>query len=161
MHVNVHRTPRTVSAKRRAAKIESLGGCPCAALRRASRRVTQAFDEELRPTGLRSTQFSLLHEISQTHAISRAELAQAAGLDRTTLTRSLALLERDGLIAEGDAGDPRERRVRVTPVGERLLERGLPLWARARARVAKRLGAARLRALLEELAEVDLPELEN
>ncbi|HTO54336.1 MAG TPA: MarR family transcriptional regulator [Myxococcota bacterium] len=141
--------------------IAGLGGCPCFSLRRAARRVSQVFDEELRPLGLRSTQFSVLFEVSRADGISRGELARSSGLDRTTLTRSLALLERDGLVAGEPVWDARERRVRLTPAGERRLARGLEAWKRARERVARAFGAGRLRALLSELEELELPEPEN
>ena len=135
-------------------------GRECAALRArmASRRVSRAFDEALRPVDLKVTQFTLLAAIRRGAPESISELAEALAMERTTLTRNLRILERRGLIEIGPEGRRRARALRLTAKGETLLERALPLWRRAQDRVVARLGERRwreARALLEELAEAD------
>src|SRR6516225_7986548 len=66
--------------------------CACSNLRRAARAVTQLFDAELKPTGIRSTQFVLLVAIAELAPISLGRLAQILVIDRTTLSRSLRLM---------------------------------------------------------------------
>src|SRR5688572_31775668 len=72
--------------------------CTCFNLRKAARAVTQLYDDILRPSGLRATQFSLLMLIRGAGRLQLTELAEAAVMDRTTLKRNLALLEREGLV---------------------------------------------------------------
>ena len=72
--------------------------CTCTAIRRASRAITHHYDEALRDTGLRNTQFTLLATLVQTGPIPMTRLAAFLSLERTTLTRNLKSLLRDGLV---------------------------------------------------------------
>ena len=72
--------------------------CLCAALRQASRAVTRIYDAELRETGLRSTQHSLLRLLSRTGEVRKGDLGDLASLDETTLTRSLRPLVKSGWV---------------------------------------------------------------
>lgn len=60
----------------------------------AARAVTRAYDEALRPVGLRSTQFTVLVAASVANGIPLNRLATMLGLERTTLTRSLTGIEK-------------------------------------------------------------------
>jgi hypothetical protein len=64
--------------------------CACANLRRAARLVTQLYDDALRPSGLRATQFTLLQALTLAPGISQKELAGLLGIDSFTLTRTLS-----------------------------------------------------------------------
>ena len=90
--------------------------CLCLASRRAARRITRVYDRELRPHGLRVTQFTVLVMLSLRGAMTIGELAEALGAERTTLTRNLALIEAVSWVkiqpAEEDA---RSRVVTLTP----------------------------------------------
>ncbi len=63
-----------------------------------SRAVTQLYDDILRPSGLRVTQFSILAAIARVCEANLRQLEYMLASDQTTLTRSLSLLERDGAI---------------------------------------------------------------
>src|SRR3954469_8883577 len=88
--------------------------CTCFNLRKAARAVTQMYDEFLRPSGLRSTQFSLLMLIRGEGPIRITDLAERAVMDRTTLKRNVELLEREGLARVEAGEDARVREVRLT-----------------------------------------------
>ena len=75
-------------------------------------------------------------------------------MDRTTLTRNLKPVERDGLIAVVAGKDARTRNVQVTRKGLKTLERALPLWEAAQTQVVKELGRTRWRSLLGDLQAV-------
>lgn len=132
---------------------EVAGICACLHFRRASRAVTQLFDHVLEPSGLRATQFTVLVAIARSGSATVARLAETLVMDRTTMTRNLRPLERDGLI-ERVAGeeDRRTRTVRLTGRGEAALARALPLWERAQSRVIDGLGEERWRGLLADLS---------
>jgi len=70
--------------------------CVCSALRMVSRAMTQLYDDVLRPSGLRVTQFNMLATIARLGQANLKQLESTLGIDQTTLTRSLNLLERDG-----------------------------------------------------------------
>lgn len=81
-------------------------------------------------------------------------------MDRTTLSRNILPLERDGLITiEASAADGRAKELRLTKSGEKRLEAGREAWAKAQARFESRIGAKRaadFRALLRTIVATDL-----
>ena len=105
--------------------------CPCLAARRQARALTRHFDAYLRPHGLRSTQFSVLSALAQRGPTVRVHLADGLGLERTTLTRSAATLERQGWIETLPTNDARERPLALTEAGRRALYAALPAWKEA------------------------------
>ena len=130
------------------------GECVCGNLRRAARAVTQVYDEVLRPTGLRITQFGILGVTKAMGPVTVTRLAEATVTDRTTLTRNLKLLEKRGLIRVEKGSDRREREVTLTDRGSDALVKGLPFWQKAQAHVLEELGEERWRALRAGLSEV-------
>src|SRR5881409_1956791 len=110
---------------------ERLSPCVCSTLRMVSRAVTQLYDDVLRPSGLRVTQFSVLATIAHSGEANLKQLEAALAIDQTTLTRSLNLMERDGVIERAPHPDGRIKSMRLTARGRRALETARPLWARA------------------------------
>ncbi|MBZ5564919.1 MAG: MarR family winged helix-turn-helix transcriptional regulator [Acidobacteriia bacterium] len=130
--------------------------CACANLRRAARAVTQLYDEGLRGSGLRTTQFTLLQVLAITRRITQGRLGDLLSLDSTTLTRTLRPLVGKGWVRSAAGKDRRERLYQLTPAGRRELERARPAWARAQERLRKVLGDTsfeRLQSALLEVAE--------
>ncbi len=117
-----------------------LSPCVCSTLRMVSRAVTQLYDDVLRPSGLWVTQFSILATLARMGEANLRQLEDALAIDQTTLTRSLNLLERDGLIERGPHPDGRIKAMRLTSKGRRALEVARPLWAQAQGRVLRDLG---------------------
>lgn len=116
--------------------------CLCLHTRRAARRLTQLFDEALRPSGLRITQFQLLAAVEAMQPVAQAPLADMLGTDSTTLTRNLAVVERDGLVALGrDKADRRENRISLTTSGRNRLHRAIPMWRKAHESLAEQVAS--------------------
>src|SRR5579863_6078998 len=134
--------------------------CNCLAVRQAARHVTQFYDQVLAPTGLRTTQFSILAKLRGSGPLTIHALAAALVMDRTTLGRNILPLERDGLIAvEQGARDRRNKELHLTPAGIERVRTGIKLWAKAQNRFEAAFGATRsaeLRALLRALSATDL-----
>ena len=84
-----------------------LSPCVCNTLRMVSRVVTQLYDDCLRPSGLRVTQFSILATVARLGEASLKQLEHELAIDQTTLTRSLTLLERAGVLERGSHPDGR------------------------------------------------------
>ena len=99
-------------------------------------------------SGLSLAQFGLMAQIAAAHDDTLSELAQRTGLDQSTLSRNLQVLEAAGLIeiAAGDR-DARRRAVWLTEKGARSLEAGLADWRRAHGELAKRLDPEAARRL--------------
>lgn len=105
--------------------------CHCLAARREARELTRFYEEKLRPHGLRATQFSILAALAQKGPTLITELADFLGLERTGLTRSASVMEREGWIEDAPSDDGRERPLRVTGEGRAKVEAAFPAWREA------------------------------
>lgn len=114
--------------------------CACHRIRMAARAVTRSYDEALRPAGLRATQLSLLAAVAAGGALSIRALAAQLGMDRSTLARNLAPLEREGLLAVGEEGWRRSRTLAITARGRARLRAAAPLWEKAQWRLRREMG---------------------
>jgi DNA-binding MarR family transcriptional regulator len=123
------------------ANLAECADCLCLASRRAARRITRTFDRELRPHGLRATQFTVLAMLSLRGAMTIGELAEALGAERTTLTRNLALIEAASWVKiQPDQDDARSRVVTVTDKGRAAASGALPAWRKAQDATASAIG---------------------
>ena len=114
--------------------------CTCFNLRKAARVVTQIYDDSMRPTGLRGTQFALLVHAHAMGPVVLSKLAGAMATDRTTLTRNLELLEKNGLVRVEDGDDRRTRIVSITDDGRKRLARAFPYWKKTQDEIKKMMG---------------------
>jgi DNA-binding MarR family transcriptional regulator len=140
------------------ANLDLTGTGYCASLnfRRTSRMVTRMYDIAMQESGVRSTQFALLVGIAKLQPVTMGALAQVLMLDRSTLTRSLRLLEKERLIEISKRAAMRQRFLKLTHSGEKALQRSLPLWRAAHARFVEAVGAdywLKLRSELELIAK--------
>ena len=130
-----------------------LARCACFDLRKATRAVSRLYDECLRPLDLNITQYSLLRVIEGTPQISVSTLGRYMVMERTSITRALAPLERDGLIRSRAGSDKRTRVVSLTKKGGRLLANAKLNWDQAQKTFLGLVGKQRwttLRALLSD-----------
>jgi DNA-binding MarR family transcriptional regulator len=136
--------------------------CLCLAARRASRAITREFDHAMRPHGLRATQFTLLAALQLAGPKSIGDLAELLSIDRTTLTRNLAVAEQHGWVKlRPDGNDARSRIAIITTKGTRELTAALPDWRKTQQRLTDEIGpqaAASLRKLAGGPCLMPLPE---
>jgi len=111
--------------------------CKCWALRKASRAVTQHYEASFRGTGLRATQFTLLAMLAQTGPLPLTELASRVGLERTSLTRNLRPLQKQGFVRDESGEDQRVRRIAITKKGEAAALAALDAWKKAQSTVGE------------------------
>jgi DNA-binding MarR family transcriptional regulator len=128
--------------------------CACFKVRKAARAITKLYEEVLRPSGLHSTQFSLLMAARVMGPVTVVNLAKVTVMDRTTLTRNLQILERLRLITIKPGEDRREREVNLTAAGMEALAKAVPLWKEAQDRVKKALGEEKMGDLMDGLSEM-------
>ncbi|WMJ68448.1 MarR family winged helix-turn-helix transcriptional regulator [Stenotrophomonas sp. 24(2023)] len=133
---------------------EPTSPCTCFQLRRAARRSTQLYDQHLAAAGLSLNAYSILRRARQPRPLG--ELAQALGMDRTTLTRNLKPLLAEGLLEQlPGPHDARQREVRLTADGQARLRRARPLWRRAQAAFEARFGERDNQHLLQLLERLE------
>ena len=128
--------------------------CTCFNLRKATRALTQIYDDALRPIGLGANQVAVLSVIGATGPIGMSDLAHHLVMDRTTLTRNLKPLLDAGYIESREGTDRRRRLIELTSKGERILTDAVPLWQDVQTRVADTLGQNRWARLLGDLRHV-------
>ncbi|HDS0920956.1 TPA: winged helix-turn-helix transcriptional regulator [Pseudomonas putida] len=129
--------------------------CICTHLRRAARGVSRHYDEALAGFGVNVAQFSLLRHLQRLDRPSITTLAEAMGLERSTLGRNVRVLEAQGLVALAEGEDQRNRVVLLTEAGTQLLRAAHPAWEQAQIELVERLGAGQrdeLVRLLDQLA---------
>ncbi|HEY1883623.1 MAG TPA: MarR family winged helix-turn-helix transcriptional regulator [Candidatus Cybelea sp.] len=135
--------------------LEDPRNCACLGLRAATRRMTRRYDEALAPSGLTSSQFSMLTALSAKPSWGVAELAGQLDMDVSTATRSLRPLVTAGYVTmRAGVADARRREVRISAKGSRAFERARSLWRTAQKDTVKALGERRVTDLLAMLSEV-------
>jgi DNA-binding MarR family transcriptional regulator len=129
--------------------------CNCLALRQAARHVSQFYDQFLAPSGLRTTQYSILARLGRHGPMTINALAGTLVMDRTTLGRNILPLQRDGLIAVAPGkADRRSKEVNLTSAGAARLRGARRGWEQAQVRFERAFGAGRAKALRTLLGDV-------
>ena len=133
---------------------EILQNCMCHRTRMAARAVTRMYDDAFRSVGLRATQLGVLVAVSSGDAVSITALARLMGMDRSTLTRNLAPLEREGLIRVGNEGWRRSRTIEITRKGSGRLRDASLLWLDAQETLRQKLGGRKWAAIRSDLNDL-------
>lgn len=120
---------------------EVIQHCLMTRTRRISRVVTNLFDQELRPFGLSSSQFSLLVLIARMDGASKAEIGRANFQERSTSTRNLQLVLDQGWAEEIVPDKGRSRPIVISRAGRALLAQAMPAWRAAQVKAKQLLGS--------------------
>ena len=128
--------------------------CACANIRRLSRLVTRLYDAELRDSDLEVSQFGVLSALDRLGDATHGQLARGFGMDSTTMTRVIAVLERRGWVGRRAGTDKRQRIYAITADGKRQVELARAGWRRAQDRLNAVLGAEALSALTTAAAKM-------
>lgn len=135
--------------------------CTNAAMRRATRRLGQLYDDALAPTGLKATQIGLLSQIDRMAQPTLRTLADNLVMDLSALGHTLKPLIRDGFVTLAPhAQDKRAKVVSLTPAGKAKLAQGAELWLGAHNRLEQLFGPDKARELRQLLDWVATPEFE-
>jgi len=126
--------------------------CACGSLRRASRLITQVYDNFLQPSGLKITQFIMLMSVKILGPITITRLAQKLLMDRTTCTRNLKNLQGKNLINFEQSEDRRMKKIVLTDQGNEILEQTIPLWEKAQNFLLDKVGENQMASLVKDLS---------
>ena len=132
---------------------ELLSECACFDLRTAMRAISRMYDDFLRDAGLNVTQLSLLRLICAEKELSISTLGRHMVMDRTSITRALAPLERDGLVHSRSGSDKRIRIVSAADKGRKLVEDAEPKWRQAQEALIDLIGVERWCAMSNVLRD--------
>ncbi len=135
---------KSLAADARAA----IEACAVSNARLAARRLTQFLIDRMKTSALSAAQFGLMARIAAASDDSLGALAERSGLDPSTLSRNLQVLEREDLVEmAADEADSRRRAVRLTEEGARRLEAALVEWRKAHAELAALIDVGAVRAI--------------
>jgi DNA-binding MarR family transcriptional regulator len=105
--------------------------CLSANLRKTERLITRHYDSYLAATGVTAVQLPMLAMIRTAPEPTFRLLTERLELDRSTLSRNLALLQRLGFIEIGASVGPRPGPIKLTAKGRRVLRAAHEQWKRA------------------------------
>ena len=131
----------------------SVNSCTCGELRKAARAITLLYDNAFKSSGLLSTQLNVLQVINKSDSIRISHLAKELGMDRTTLTRNLSVLERQELIQISSGKDNRTRIVLITQKGRTALAKAIPLWNKVQSKLKQQMGDTLWNELMNNLSQ--------
>src|SRR5919112_2718491 len=131
----------------------SADSCTCGELRKAARAITLLYDNAFKSSGLLSTQLGVLDVICNSNSIRISDLAAKQGMDRTTLTRNLSVLERQGFIKISSGKDNRTRIVAITSKGRTAIAKAIPLWNEVQLKVKQQMGENSWNQLMDNLSQ--------
>ena len=109
--------------------------CMCVSIRKASRNITQAYNDEFKGLGINITQFSVLAILAGTGKQTITKVAHQLGSERTTVTRAIAILEKKKLIKIVLGADKRERLIAISKKGIEILDLARPHWKSAQLKI--------------------------
>ena len=131
--------------------LSGTGSCAAFNFRRIARAVTRLYDVGLEPAGIRSTQFAILTAIGKFQPVAISRIGEFLLLDQTTLTRSLRLLQRKGLLEISPRSVRRQRFLNLTEAGAKVLAVAVPLWRKVQASFLAGMGNDAWPAMRDEL----------
>lgn len=130
--------------------------CTCLNLRRASKTLTDIYDQYLASSSLSISQYSILRHVSCLAPVNVSDLSIALRLDRTTLVRSLKPLEEKELIEDISEDGTRNRELQLTEKGKHVFQSANQLWEKAQSDLVEYLG----REDAEKFSEI-MEKIEN
>lgn len=133
--------------------------CNCLNLRRASLSITKIYDQQLLPSGLTVSQFSLLKHLKGSEPVSVSDLALKVRLDRTTLVRNIKPLEKESLVIDVSQKGARNRQLKLSGKGVERCETAELLWTEAQNFMEQQLGKENLQKLTALLSMIEGLEL--
>jgi len=128
--------------------------CACNSVRKAARVLARAFDLALAESGLNITQLAVLRAVQRHPHEALARVAEDLAMDRTSLYRALAAMQKQQWVSLREGSDSRSRSAAVTRRGEAALARAEPGWASTQRAVIARFGAAEWQRLVAELTRL-------
>lgn len=121
-------------------------------LRRCQQVALALFTEQAVEHGFSPTQYSALAFTYIEPGIQQNALGERIALDRSSVTKCVEILERDGLIRrEVDRNDRRARMLYITPEGEKVLQTVHDAALKARGRIYETMGKERFQHFLEDM----------
>ena len=135
-------------------KLAEESPCLCFQVRKAAKLITAVYEKMLKPYALTAPQAAFLNAVHMFGPLTVNELAEALATDRTTLTRNLKILERDGFILVIAGVDRRSKEISVTRKGKDTAVELTDVFKAFQTRLNKEVGQQRITDLCQEMCAV-------
>src|SRR5436305_15133127 len=113
--------------------------CIAVRLRLLNLVVTNLYDDALRPLGLKVSQLNILTVTAQLGLARPAQVCDILQLDASTLSRNVKPLQAHGWLEVVPDEDARAQPFRLTPQGNRLIDKPVPPWEQPQRRATELL----------------------
>ena len=128
--------------------------CVCASVRRTARRLARTYDSALAGSGINVTQFAVMRAVERHENEPLSRVADDLAMERTSLYRALALLERNNWIKLKSGRDNRSRCASISGLGRKALDRAQPDWAHTQSAIVEKFGRDRWAHLVTEMQQL-------
>jgi DNA-binding MarR family transcriptional regulator len=125
--------------------------CACSSVRKTARVLARTFDSALAEAGLNITQLAVMRAVLRHPHEPLTRVAEDLAMDRTSLYRALAALEKQRWVRLRNGPDGRTRAAAITAAGEAALRQAEPGWAMTQRALIERFGASQWQTLVAEL----------
>lgn len=128
--------------------------CTCTTVRTTSRSLARTYEAALQETELNVTQLAVLRAVDRMQGQPLSRVADALSMERTSMYRALATMDRHGWVSLHDGPDSRSRSARITTKGRGVLDQAAEPWETVQTEIVRRFGRRRWQALVTELDEL-------
>ena len=131
--------------------------CACTTVRKSGRSLLRFYEDAMIGTGVTITQFAILRALGRNGATPLTELADELVMERTSLYRTLAPLEKSAHVTIANAPKGRAKLAELTPSGRSIMDAAAPNWEAAQSVVVNAIGEDRWADLARLL--LDIPKI--
>ncbi|MDH1975373.1 MarR family winged helix-turn-helix transcriptional regulator [Aliarcobacter butzleri] len=138
--------------------------CHCTNMRQISRKITNIYDEFLKPFNLNVTQYSLLSNLKRVQPIKMNDFSKVVKLDRTTLVRNLKPLINLSLIEIKSIDKSKAQLLELSQKGIELQNEGYKYWQKAQEYIEQTINHAELEifyTIVKKMESLEIPKERN
>ncbi|MCT7537704.1 MarR family winged helix-turn-helix transcriptional regulator [Aliarcobacter butzleri] len=138
--------------------------CHCTNMRQISRKITNIYDEFLKPSNLNVTQYSLLSNLKRVQPIKMNDFSKVVKLDRTTLVRNLKPLINLSLIEIRSIDKSKAQLLELSQKGIELQNEGYKYWQKAQEYIEQTINHAELEifyTIVKKMESLEIPKERN
>ncbi|MFW0701726.1 MarR family winged helix-turn-helix transcriptional regulator [Aliarcobacter butzleri] len=138
--------------------------CHCTNMRQISRKITNLYDEFLKPSNLNVTQYSVLSNLKRVQPIKMNDFSKVVKLDRTTLVRNLKPLINLSLIEIKSIDKSKAQLLELSQKGIELQNEGYKYWQKAQEYIEQTINHAELEifyTIVKKMESLEIPKERN
>ena len=138
--------------------------CHCTNMRQISRKITNIYDEFLKPSNLNVTQYSLISNLKRVQPIKMNDFSKVVKLDRTTLVRNLKPLINLSLIEIRSIDKSKAQLLELSQKGIELRNEGYKYWQKAQEYIEQTINHAELEifyTIVKKMESLEIPKERN